>query len=94
MVAGAMICQAVHAARQYAEEHPFIESRWWRESNTLAVLEAPLEELHELHHAARSMGVSCSRFVEPDWSADGTLTAVVLGPDGRSLTSDLPLARP
>lgn len=92
MPPGAMVCQAVHAARQYAEDHPFIESQWWRQSNTLAVLEAPVEELHEMEAAARARGITCSRFVEPDWAPEGTVTALVLGPDGKSLTRDLKLA--
>jgi hypothetical protein len=46
----------------------------------------------DLEIKAHNQGVSCVRFVEPDWAPEGTLTALVLGPEGKKLVSDLKLA--
>ena len=87
---GAKACQAAHALRAYVDSYPAIESRWWAESNTLVLLET--DQLEELERAAINKGVSCVRFVEPDWAPEGTLTALVLGPEGKKLVSRLKLA--
>jgi len=50
------------------------------------------ERLEEIERLAIEQGVSCVRFVEPDWAPEGTLTALVLGPDGRRLVRGCPLA--
>jgi len=89
---GAKACQAAHALRAYADHYPFIESAWWRRSNTLVMLEASEDQLMQLELRAHKRGVSCVRFVEPDWSPAGDLTALVIGPEGRKLVSDLKLA--
>ncbi len=87
---GSKACQAAHALRQYAEAYPFVEAAWWRASNTLVLLET--EDLETLELAARAADVTCVRFVEPDWAPEGTLTALVLGPDGKRLVRGLRLA--
>jgi hypothetical protein len=87
---GAKACQAAHALRQFAEAFPFVEVAWWRYSNTLVMLES--DELEEIELAARAAGATCVRFVEPDWAPEGTLTALVLGPDGKRLVRGLRLA--
>lgn len=89
---GAKACQAAHALRAYADTYPFIESFWWRHSNTLVMLEASEEQLLGLEVTAHQKRISCVRFVEPDWSPAGDLTALVIGPDGKRLVADLPLA--
>ena len=89
---GAKACQAAHALRAFADAYPFIEAAWWRHSNTLVLLEADEAALHALEARASAEGVSCVRFVEPDWAPEGTLTALVVGPEGRRLVSSLPLA--
>jgi hypothetical protein len=88
--AGSKACQAAHALREYAEAYPFVEAAWWRASNTLVLLET--EDLEALELAARAADVTCVRFVEPDWAPEGTLTALVLGPDGKRLVRGLALA--
>jgi hypothetical protein len=87
---GSKACQAAHALRQYAEAYPFVEAAWWRASNTLVMLET--DQLEALEAGAHAAGVSCTRFVEPDWAPEGTLTALVLGPDGKRLVRGLKLA--
>lgn len=88
--AGAKACQAAHALRAYADAYPDIERKWWTESNTLVLLET--DAIVELEIKAHNRGVSCVRFVEPDWAPAGTLTALVLGPEGKKLVSSLKLA--
>ena len=87
---GAKACQAAHALRAYADAYPEIERKWWAESNTLVLLET--DAIMDLEIKAHKRGVSCVRFVEPDWAPEGTLTALVLGPDGERLVSTLKLA--
>jgi len=87
---GAKACQTAHALRAYADAYPEIESKWWAESNTLVLLET--DAIMDLEIKAHKRGVSCVRFVEPDWAPEGTLTALVLGPEGKRLVSSLKLA--
>ena len=87
---GAKACQAAHALRAYADAYPEIERKWWAESNTLVLLET--DAIIALEIKAHKRGVSCVRFVEPDWAPEGTLTALVLGPEGKKLVSSLKLA--
>lgn len=89
---GAKACQAAHALRAYVDAYPEIESRWWRESNTLVILQIAQDRLEWLEQEAKRKNLSCVRFVEPDWAPEGTLTALVLGPEAKRLVSDLPLA--
>jgi hypothetical protein len=88
---GAKACQAAHALRQYAEEFPFIEGRWWRESNTLVLLQH--DRLGLLLQRALEAGVTCVPFVEPDWDPDGTLTALAFGPDAGDFLKGIRLMR-
>jgi hypothetical protein len=87
---GAKACQAAHALRAFQDAYPEVEARWWAESNTLVLLET--EQLEELERAAHAAGKTCTRFVEPDWAPDGTLTALVLGPDAKAFVRGLKLA--
>ena len=85
---GLRVAQMFHAARQFAEDHPEVEGTWFRESNTIVLLEVPDEAaLREL--ASRAEGVPTSEFSE---EPDLGLTALALGPDARRLVSSLPLA--
>jgi hypothetical protein len=90
MPPGAKACQAAHALRAYAEEYPYIESKWWNQSNTLVLLET--EDLEAFELKAQQAGVTHVRFVEPDWAPEGTLTAIALGPDACKIVRNLPLA--
>ena len=89
---GLRVAQMFHALRQFASEHPFIEADWFRNSNTIVLLEAPDgEALSELASRASAKGVTATEFSEPDF-LDVGLTALALGPDARKLVSSLPLA--
>lgn len=88
---GFRAAQLCHAQRQFTAEHPDVDSLWFTESNTLALLEVPGEtELLRLVTRARENGIPCSLFREPDLS--GAATALALGPSGKRLVRRLPLA--
>jgi len=81
-----------HALRQFASDYPFVESEWYRNSNTIVLLEAPDgEALQELASRARAKGATVTEFSEPDF-LDVGITALALGPDAWRLVSSLPLA--
>lgn len=91
LVPGAQAVQAMHAARQFAEDHRERESRWFKESNHLALLSVPGEkELLTLEREARFRGFLSSRFEEPDFGM--RVTAIALAPEARRLCSRLPKA--
>ena len=84
----AMLC---HALREFTEGHEKIDAEWYSKSNTLVLLETDgLDSLLELADLATRKGVPISRFKEPDLG--GVLAAVAIGPSGRKLVRDLPLA--
>ena len=85
---GLRVAQMFHAARQFAEEYPEIEGTWFRESNTIVLLEVP-DEAALLELASRAEGVPTSEFSE---EPDLGLTALALAPEGYRLVSSLPLA--
>ena len=87
---GLRAAQMLHAARCFQEEHPEIERRWFRTSNTIVLLEVPDgDALEALAERAREEGVVLTEFSE---EPDLGLTALALGPEARRLTSSLPLA--
>lgn len=87
---GQQAVQSCHALQEFNVEHPSIVKEWHENSNTLALLSVAGErELEGLAQRAESKWVAVSRFREPD--RDNELTAIVLGPQGRSLVSSLPL---
>lgn len=89
---GLRVAQMFHAARQYAQRYPFLESSWYTNSNTIVLLEVPGRvDLMTLVTRARDRGVSFAEFSEPELAGEGP-TAVALGPDARRLVSSLPLA--
>ena len=90
LLPGLRAAQMVHVLRLYAAQYPFIESRWYTESNTIVLLEACESDLKALVERGRDRGVTMSVFSEPD-VVDG-LTAVAIGPDGWRLVSSFPLA--
>ena len=92
MQPGLRVAQMFHALRQFASDYPYLEARWFRDSNTIVLLEVPDgEALAELASRARAKGVTLTEFSEPDFLPFG-LTALALGPDARRLVSSLPLA--
>lgn len=79
-----------HAARSFQDQHPDLESRWFRESNTIVLLEVPDEAaLQELASRASASEIESSEFSE---EPDLGLTALALGPSAHRLVSSLPLA--
>lgn len=87
---GLQLAQSVHAARQFAEEHPKLDRAWFRGSNNIVCLSVPDEPaLRELVRSAERESPASS-FLEPDLG--GALTAVALGDGARKLVGNLPLA--
>ena len=83
--------QAAHALQEYNILHPERAREWHASSNTLAFLTVLNEEaLAKLVERAGCRGVSFAAFTEPDLS--DALTALAIGPDGKNITRDLPLA--
>lgn len=86
MTPGNQATQGIHAALQYAVEHPEETSKWYNESNYLVFLAArdkgELEVIRDKY--------PCTETYEPDFDGQ-PLTAIALIDDGRGLSS-LPLA--
>lgn len=90
--AGLRAAQMFHAARQFAADFPEQEAAWFRESNTIVLLEvSDGEELETLATRCRDSGVHVAAFSEPDF-LDVGLTALAIGPAGSRLVSSIPLA--
>lgn len=84
----AMLC---HALREFSEGHEEIDRTWYARSNTLVLLETrDLSSLSALAEQAEKEGVAVSRFFEPDLGGD--LASLAIGPEGRKLVRNLPLA--
>lgn len=89
---GAQLAQALHAFREYAEHHPESERYWYKNSNTIAILDCKDEdELMSLVHSAESRGIKFSPFREPDRGDE--LTAVAFEP-GQKTSGFLSHLRP
>lgn len=87
---GLRVAQMFHALRQFQNDHNEIEAQWYRNSNTIILLEVQDgEALTELASRACVKRVTLSEFSEEP--ALG-LTALALGPDAWRLVSSLPLA--
>jgi len=83
--------QLCHALRAFVEEHPAEDQVWFQQSNTLVLLEVDDEDcLERLMEKARSTGVSCALFREPD--IGDQVTAIAIAPAGKRLVRGLPLA--
>lgn len=88
---GYQAVQSCHAIRQFVEEHPDIDSAWFKESNYIALLQVENEEqLESLLLKASTRGIKCTYFREPDLSNE--LTAIALEPAAKNLCKRLPLA--
>lgn len=88
---GDQAVQAIHAARQFASEHPEEEAAWFRESNHLAFLAVPdLPSLIALRDRAEVRGIPSVAFEEPDMG--NAVTALALSPRAKSICSGLPKA--
>lgn len=88
---GQQAVQAAHALRQFVAEHPETDRQWFSGSNTLAILTVKDQStLEGLFKKAINRRIPVAKFQEPDRSDE--LTAIALGPEGRRLTRNLPLA--
>ncbi len=79
--------------RQFAEEHPAEDKRWFEDSNVISLLVVDDEhKLRSLLDMAAFLKTPCCGFHEPDRGLE--LTAVALGPsrEARRLTRRLGMA--
>ncbi len=93
MSAGYQGVQSIHAAIQFAHEHPEVETEWFKNSNYLGFLSVKDEgELIMLAEKALALDIKFSIFREPD--IDNQITAIALEPGKKSkkLCSKLKLA--
>ncbi len=91
LIPGVQAVQAMHAARQFAEDHREREARWFAESNHIGLLSVSgLPELLALEREAVRRHLPSSRFEEPDLG--GATTAITLPPEARRLCARLGLA--
>lgn len=76
---GQQAVQAAHAAINFTFEHPARASPWFRDSNTLVLLQVRDEkELLKLLYKAQDMWIDSTAFREPD--LNNSLTAIALEP--------------
>jgi peptidyl-tRNA hydrolase len=90
---GQQLAQSVHAAFEFAVEHPTITEFWHRVSNYLVVVSVPDETaLMELAERAAEAGLRHKVVTEPDYGDE--VTAIVLEPGtvAGKICSSLPLA--
>ena len=88
---GQQAVQAAHALREFSERYPEEDCRWYKQSNTLALLAGTNEAaLRALLEEARWQAIPAASFHEPD--RNNELTAIALGPTAKKLCRNLPLA--
>lgn len=90
---GYQAVQSIHAAQQFAIEHPTVNRAWQERSNYLALLSVEnVTKLKELAQVAVYKGLAVSVFCEPDLLYK--VTAIVIEPGQKSarLLKKLPLA--
>jgi peptidyl-tRNA hydrolase len=92
---GLQASQSVHAAHQFAVDHPDLFARWFRESNTIVIVNAPNETaLETLRIRAIERGIPMSSFMDEDLGT--AVTALALGPgkEAKRLCQPLKIAFP
>ena len=90
---GQQAAQLLHAQREFTEQYPEEDRKWYRESNTIVLLAAKDENhLRRLVEKAGRLNINLAAFYEPD--LNNALTAVAFGPceNTASLCRGLPLA--
>jgi peptidyl-tRNA hydrolase len=88
---GQQAVQAAHALTEFLLNHQELARDWYGRSNTLAFLSVADERaLGVLLRKARDRFTPVSAFREPD--RQNELTALAIGPEGKRLVRDLPLA--
>ena len=89
--AGQQAVQAAHALTEFLVQHGKVARDWYEKSNTLAFLAVPNEKaLGVISRKARDRLIPVSVFREPD--RQNEVTALAIGPEGRRLVRNLPLA--
>mgnify|MGYP007028908248 CR=1 FL=1 len=78
--------------REWSERHPELDKNWYKDSNYLVCLSAPLAKIDDLIKKCEEREIPYATFVEPDF--DNRITGVALAPcdESRRITSSLPLA--
>jgi len=85
--------QSIHAAIQFAMEHPDINKEWFEKSNYLGFLSVANEsELNKVIDKAICKGIQYSIFREPDIGNEITAIALAPGVKTRKLCSNFKLA--
>lgn len=91
---GQQAVQAAHALREFTAKHPQEDLEWYKTSNILVLLSVPDGvRLSTLLSQAELQGLSVASFsdeVHESWGLQ--LTAIAIGPRGKSLCGALPLA--
>lgn len=88
---GQQAVQAAHALQEFNIQFPCETHAWFQESNTIALLTSSNEaSLGVIVKKAQERGIPVACFYEPD--RDNELTAITLGPEGKALARNLPLA--
>ena len=91
--AGYQAAQSVHVMAEFALNHPDTARTWYKNSNSLIILEAKnAQELSELQEKAISRGITVQEFREPDLGDEITALAFAPSANTRKLLSNLPLA--
>lgn len=89
---GLAAAQVVHAAFQFATEHPSITGKWLKESQYLVIVSVPDEiALISLTSRALQQDVEVSCWHEPDLANEATAAALEPGDVARRLCANYPL---
>ena len=90
---GLQAAQIVHAAFQFAHDHPSVVKPWLEQSNYLVIVSVPDEDaLLDLIFAASKRGLKRSATREPDIGNEATAVAIEPGTAAAKLCAQLPLA--
>lgn len=90
---GDQACQAVHAAFEFAHQHPAVHRKWVDESNYLVLLAVDDEiQLEALLDKAFSRGIATTTCREPDLNDAITAIALEPGLTSQKLCASIPLA--
>lgn len=89
---GLAAAQAVHAALQFAEQHPDLTGPWMQDSKYLIIVAVPDEiELIGLASRALAEGLAVETWAEEDLGGQKTAIALQPGPAAQRLCANYPL---
>lgn len=93
MTPGQQLSQCVHGMRQFSDDHPDVDTAWYKQSNYLAILSVADEQgLLALIDKASRKGVKFSIFFEPDLKYAVTSVVLEPGKESKRLCSSIGLA--